>query len=257
MTTCLTGAMCASGQTPRPPAAIVTYLGCLIRPVPMRSRVDRGRSDLKETEMETQLVTPSRSPHMMLWVVGTAITVLCATGVAALMGWIPGSQSKQADVAAVAPIDKDVKSPANAVGGGRPAPAQTHSASKIQTAPVRVAANTPAVVKCAECGVIESMREVETRGAGSGIGAVGGAVVGGVLGNQVGHGRGKDIALVVGAVGGGLAGNEIEKRVKTVKSYEVTVRLEDGSSRVVHEATLPAWHAGDRVKVVDGAIRSN
>ena len=58
-------------------------------------------------------------------------------------------------------------------------------------------------------------------------------------------------------VAGGLAGNEIEKRVKTVKSYEVTVRLEDGSSRVVREATLPAWHAGDRVKLVDGAIRSN
>lgn len=213
--------------------------------------------------METQLVNTSRSPHMMMWIAGTAITVFCATGVAALMGWIPGSHSKQADVAAVAaiaavaPVGKDVKSPANPASAGRPAPAQTHDASKTQAAPVRVAANTTTVTKCAECGVIESTREIETRGEGSGIGAVGGAVVGGVLGNQVGNGRGKDIAVVVGAVGGGLAGNEIEKRVKTVKSYEVTVRLEDGSSRVVREATLPAWHAGDRVKVVDGTIRSN
>ena len=105
--------------------------------------------------------------------------------------------------------------------------------------------------------MIESTREVETKGTGSGLGAVGGAVVGGVLGNQVGGGRGKDAATVIGAVGGVVAGNEIEKRMKTTKSYDVTVRMEDGSSRVLHETNPPAWRAGDRVKIVDGAIRSN
>ncbi len=37
-----------------------------------------------------------------------------------------------------------------------------------------------------------------------------GAVVGGLLGNQVGGGRGKTLATVAGAVGGGYAGNRIE-----------------------------------------------
>jgi len=60
-----------------------------------------------------------------------------------------------------------------------------------------------------------------------------------------------------GAAGGAVAGNEVEKRVKTTKSYEVTVRLNDGSSRVISEASLPAWHIGDRVKVINGAIQSN
>ena len=39
-----------------------------------------------------------------------------------------------------------------------------------------------------------------------------GAVVGGLLGNQVGGGRGKTLATIAGAVGGGYLGNEIAKR---------------------------------------------
>ncbi|NII56320.1 glycine zipper 2TM domain-containing protein [Luteibacter sp. SG786] len=38
-----------------------------------------------------------------------------------------------------------------------------------------------------------------------------GAVAGGLLGNQVGGGKGKTLATVAGAVGGGYAGNQIQK----------------------------------------------
>ena len=65
--------------------------------------------------------------------------------------------------------------------------------------------------------MIESVREIETKGQGSGLGAVGGVVVGGLLGNQVGVGHDKDAMTVVGAVGGAFAGNEIEKRTKSTK----------------------------------------
>jgi len=116
---------------------------------------------------------------------------------------------------------------------------------------------TQAQANCAECGVIDSIREVTTKGEGSGLGVVGGAVVGGLLGNQVGAGSGKDAATVVGAVGGAVAGNQIEKSVKSTKSYDITVRFEDGSSRVFHEENAPAWRPGDRVKVINGVIRSN
>jgi outer membrane lipoprotein SlyB len=78
-----------------------------------------------------------------------------------------------------------------------------------------------------------------------------------LLGNQVGAGRGKGVMTVIGVVGGALAGNEVEKRVKTTRSYKVTVRLHDGSSRVIREASLPTWRKGDKVKVINGAIRSN
>jgi outer membrane lipoprotein SlyB len=118
-------------------------------------------------------------------------------------------------------------------------------------------AKSSAQAKCAECGVIDSIREVTTKGEGSGLGVVGGAVVGGLLGNQVGAGSGKDVATVVGAVGGAVAGNQIEKSVKSTKSYDITVRFEDGSSCVIHEANASAWRPGDRVKVINGVIRSN
>ena len=111
--------------------------------------------------------------------------------------------------------------------------------------------------KCADCGVIESIVEVTTKGEGSGLGVVGGAVLGGLLGNQVGAGSGQDVATVAGAVGGAVAGNQIEKSMKSTKSYNITVRFEDGSSRVIHEANPSAWRPGDRVKVINGAIRSN
>jgi outer membrane lipoprotein SlyB len=105
--------------------------------------------------------------------------------------------------------------------------------------------------------VIESVRAVEAKGLGSGLGAVGGAVVGGLLGNQVGAGRGQDVMTVVGAAGGAVAGNEVEKRMKSTNHYEITVRLNDGSSRVISESAQPVWHAGDKIRLVNGAIRSN
>lgn len=111
--------------------------------------------------------------------------------------------------------------------------------------------------KCTDCGRIESVQAVVTRGEGSGVGAVGGAVVGGAVGHQVGSGRGQDLATVAGAVGGAVAGNEIEKRVKSTKSYAITVRLDDGSSRVFYEASPPTWRPGDQVKVTNGGIQSN
>lgn len=104
-----------------------------------------------------------------------------------------------------------------------------HMSTESHTAPVRVAGNAPGRTTCADCGVIESTREITKKGEGSGIGAVGGAV----------------------------AGNEVEKRVKSNKGYEVTVRLDDGSSRVISEANPPAWRTGDHVKIVSGAIQSN
>ncbi len=110
---------------------------------------------------------------------------------------------------------------------------------------------------CSECGVIDSIREVSTKGKGTGVGVVGGAVVGGLLGNQVGGGKGKDAATVVGAVGGAVVGNKIEESARSTTSYEITIRFEDGSRRTIHESNASGWRVGDRVRVVNGAIRSN
>jgi outer membrane lipoprotein SlyB len=179
-----------------------------------------------------------KSPHPLIWVTGIAIILFCIAGLAALMGWIPTSIGGPSDQVKITKVpEKNV-------------------AAKPHKAPVNTANSTYTQPICQECGVIESTRELDTSGTASGIGAVGGAVLGGVLGHQVGDGRGKDVATVAGAVGGAVAGNEIEKRTKTTKSYEVTVRFNNGSSRVFNEANSN-WRNGDHVRVTDGVIRPN
>ena len=194
----------------------------------------------------------------LIWTAGIAMILFFGAGAAAFKGWIPGSAGRSGDAAAISLPGQPQATPAAPKPViAKPVAPKPQSTAEYSKAPVLVAAAPVALAKCIDCGVIESTREVDTKGEGSGLGAVGGAVVGGVLGNQVGGGRGKDVATVIGAVGGVVAGNEIEKRMKTTKSYETTVRLNDGSTRVVRDATAPAWRTGDHVKLVDGVIRSN
>lgn len=175
----------------------------------------------------------------LLWVAAIAVIIFAVVGIAAFMGWLPSSTAQ----------------PNNDSAAARAVPEKLSSAAPRAASPSRPAAVVQP--KCLDCGEVASVREVVTKAQGSGLGAVGGAVVGGALGNQVGDGKGRDLATVAGVIGGAVAGNEIEKRSRSTKSYEITVRLDNGSTRVINEPNLPSWKTGDRVKVVDGVIRSS
>jgi outer membrane lipoprotein SlyB len=123
-------------------------------------------------------------------------------------------------------------------------------------ASTRVAQEEPASRWCANCGNIESIRTITTRAQGSGLGAAGGAILGGLLGNQVGGGHGRQLATVAGAVGGAVVGNQVEGNMKANHSYEIRVRLDDGKLRTFHQHSVPQWHTGDRVRIVKGALRT-
>jgi len=182
-----------------------------------------------------------------MWVAGFAIIAFCVAGFAAIMGWIPTSIGQPGSSAPITPP---------LVKSGVPASKPTRTVQPpSDVAPIR---ETPSVAaRCNDCGVIESVREIEARGEGTGLGVVGGAVVGGVLGNQVGGGRGKDVATVLGAVGGAVAGNEVERRARTSVNTSVTVRMEAGGTRVVRETGASSWRAGDRVRIVDDRLQRN
>lgn len=130
---------------------------------------------------------------------------------------------------------------------------QTRTQPSPQTAPV----SAPVKAACHSCGTVESIREIEKAGEGSGLGMAGGAIGGAVVGKQFGNGRGRDALTILGAIGGGFAGHQVEKNIRTVKSYEVQVRMEDGSLRSLPSTTPPNWRAGDRVKVEGGSISLN
>ena len=108
---------------------------------------------------------------------------------------------------------------------------------------------------CNDCGVVQSMRYVEEKGQGSGLGLVAGGVVGGVLGHQIGSGRGNTVATIAGAGVGAYAGNQVEKNAKSKTYWAVTLRMDNGATRNFTYSSKPAVHEGERVKLVDGGRR--
>ena len=98
------------------------------------------------------------------------------------------------------------------------------------------------------------MRQVTHEGQGSGAGAIVGGLAGGALASNIGRGNTRTLATIAGAVGGGLLGNSIEKSQRKTVSYQVTVRMEDGSSRTISSDTVPPWHIDEKIRLVNGAI---
>lgn len=108
-------------------------------------------------------------------------------------------------------------------------------------------ANAEVGCTASTCGKVVAVRETEQKAEGTGLGAVIGGVIGGILGNTVGRGRGKTATTVVGAAGGAYAGHEGEKMLRAGKSYEVTIRMDNGSTRVVTQTGRV--QSGERVRV--------
>lgn len=135
---------------------------------------------------------------------------------------------------------------------GKPAAAAPAKKPVVAT-PKPAAPRAAAVATCAQCGVVESVAEVQVKGEGTGLGAVAGGLLGGVVGNQMGGGNGKKAMTVLGAVGGGLAGHEVEKRARATTSYVVKVRMDDKSLKTMTLPTAPKQ--GDRVEVDGDKLR--
>ncbi|MCW5603282.1 MAG: glycine zipper 2TM domain-containing protein [Burkholderiales bacterium] len=177
-------------------------------------------------------------------IAAVAVILFSVIGIATMTGLIPSAQSTATLVTAEP-----------TAGGNTPAaaPASVSAGQPARTRRVATADATPAVT-CDNCGVIDSIRPIEVGGQGSGLGAVSGAVIGGVLGNQIGGGRGRTAVTVVGAGAGAYAGHEIEKNVNSSVSYQIRVRMQDGTYRTFRETTQSAWSVGQRVRVTERGI---
>jgi outer membrane lipoprotein SlyB len=101
---------------------------------------------------------------------------------------------------------------------------------------------------------VEDFRQIEVKGDGSALGAVAGGATGALIGHQFGRGTGKDLLTIAGAVGGAFAGHEIEKNVRKKTRYEISVRMEDGSTRTLSQDAAPAWRIGDHVRVINNQL---
>jgi outer membrane lipoprotein SlyB len=233
--------------------------------------------------------------HPLMILAAVAVVLFCLVGIAAVMGWLPSSAGGTTGARQLSEADRNALSaglqqsaPAQPVqlqgvpvqAGPQPlaqqyapqpapqsyAPQDAPAVPAVRetvpaplheraTRPVQVAAAESGPNWCSGCGNIESIRTITTRAQGSGLGAGAGAILGGLLGNQVGSGNGRTLATAAGAVGGAVVGNQVEGNMHAATSYEIRVRLDDGTLRTFHQSAPPAWRTGERVRIVKGHLR--
>jgi uncharacterized protein YcfJ len=212
--------------------------------------------------------------HPLLTAAAISVTVFSAVGVATLTGLIPQSAGsgteavpavevpapKVAEAPQVIEAPKPAKPKVKVMRKAPPKPAPVASYPEYEPAPQL--AQAPQVVEApkpaAPLGIlatVEEVKEVTVPGEHTALGPIAGGVAGAVLGHQVGGGSGTKIATVLGALGGALAGRHIEKQARGEKRWEPVVRVEDGSQRTVQSTLQPFWHAGERVRFVDGTLQ--
>ncbi len=118
--------------------------------------------------------------------------------------------------------------------------------------------NAPPAQNITETGRVVRIDSVAMgQGGSTNVGAAAvGAVVGGVLGNQVGGGRGRTLATVAGVAGGAVAGNAIGSSGNQAREvsgvFRITIQLDQGGQRVIDVPDLGDLRQGDRVQVING-----
>ncbi len=216
--------------------------------------------------------TPTKQTlHPLMIIAAVAVVLFCGVGTAAIMGWLPTSNANGSlpgaaplpgQLSSVPPSDQPAAYGNGANNGNNNASNLAANNARDNAASDRNQDRAPepeakqAAAVCKSCGVIESVRAIEHRPQGSGVGAAGGAILGGLLGNQVGGGHGRQLATVAGAVGGAVAGNQVETHMKTTKTWRIVVRMDNGTTRTFNQSAQPAWGSGDAVRVVNGQLRS-
>jgi uncharacterized protein YcfJ len=200
--------------------------------------------------------------HPLLTVAAVSLTVLSAVGVAALTGVLPHSRGSNEPVVAPEvqkPIEHAAAMPAPAAPVAKPKP-KPHRVAH-QAAPAAVVTEAPREYQPPKpaplpgvAGVVESVKEIEQKGENPIAGPIIGGIAGAVLGHQVGSGTGRTVATAVGAGAGILGGKVVEEKVRATKHWDVNLRLDDGSTKTISSDSEPAWHAGDRVRLVDGQL---
>lgn len=225
--------------------------------------------------------TQQRRLHPLVATAAGAVIIASLAATAAVTGLFPkasstSAQTDQTQAAQVAtqPGVVDSAAPANTAAQQQaaaqaaaqqaaqqapqraPAPTQQQYAQQQQAQPApQYAQQQPSQpAYCSTCGTVEGISAVRQEGHGTGIGAVGGEVAGGVVGNQFGSGNGRTAMTVLGALGGGLAGNSVEKHIRSTTSYSVRVRMENGKTRYFTYHEAPPFQQGQRVRVENGTL---
>jgi outer membrane lipoprotein SlyB len=108
-----------------------------------------------------------------------------------------------------------------------------------------IAAPEARAYRCAECGIIESLREIVAPGEEAEAN-----VPGRIVSGKRGETEAKRSAIETKRSAIEATRSAIE--AKRVRNYEVTIRLQDGSTRVITEAAPARWRQRERVTIIAG-----
>lgn len=167
----------------------------------------------------------------MMLIAAIAVIVFSVLGIATMTGLLP-----------------------SALSGYRPEAQPSHDSKSPSTMHSEHQSAGAAPALCPECGIVASIRAIESPGQDSLFGAVAGGVVGGLLGSEIGRGRGRSAATVLGAGAGAYAGNEVEKNVNRRTTYQIRVHMSDGRQRAFYQSTPPAFSVGQKVRLAKGRL---
>jgi len=174
--------------------------------------------------MRTCFERPARVP---MWIAGISLCMLAVSGIGAIVRSIPVSYANipyedTPSMQKAAPSDST-----DAHSGG----------SRAQLAVARDKMSRRDRSRCRDCGVVESMRQIERS-------------------RDVGTQDTADAAIARG-VSSNLSGSAVAANVITEKNYEIKVRFRDGSTMIFNEATPQTWRLGTKVIVIGRRSASN
>jgi hypothetical protein len=158
------------------------------------SAIDPDKGDCQAGAMPEKAgveAQASNSAHQRLSIAAIAAIVLGAFGITVMTAWMRPSSALEDGAAGLI-------------------------AAKRPDGEARV------TLRCPECGVVESTREVKQ----------------------------------IGAAGGGTGGDRNGIPGQSTTRYEITVRMRDGSSRVFMDANWANWRPGDRMTLIESASAS-
>lgn len=225
-------------------------------------------SPIQTTRLQSLLMRRQRGAmtlHPLIAAAAVCLIIMSGVAVAVMTGVLPSPMAKSGPDSQLSAEAREREADSVASRFGKTAPvaaaAPVRNAEPVERAPQYAPQSAPspaperlAVNRCGDCGVVTSVRAVKVEGQGSGVGAVGGGVVGGLVGNQFGGGNGRTALTLLGAAGGALAGHEAEKHVRSTTSYQMTVRMDSGTTRSFRSATPYNWREGDPVRVNNGRV---
>ena len=176
-----------------------------------------------------------------------ALKAFYLIGMAAIVGWsLPKAgpvslADARAESALQVPMP-DGDDPAAAVE----APAPVHSPRNVRSR-----------VHCEGCGVIESVRRIDTRDQIMEWCAIGDTAGMRVAGNLVDGGDRDDLASLADTTASVIAGDRRARKFRVTTRHQIVVRFRDGSRHVFDEDSPRTLREGDRIKVIAGPAAVN